>query len=317
MSEAATVDSAIDEFAFEVIHDALCDGMVIPFLGAGASMELRGPGERWSMDTNDRFGPLGAELAQWLGQRYKYPNAAGATDLARVAQFADSKFGRGSLRRQLERVFEPSPAPSALHRYLASFERPLVILTTNYDDMIETAFDEVDKPYHLIVQTIGPDRPSEMRIRRVGSAEVDDVVDPTNLEIDVTEHPVIFKIHGSCGPGDVTDYLITEDDYLLFLHRMIGKKAIPTALAEPMRTRQFLFIGYGLQDWNLRLLFHQLKEFMTKPRGVVSPSWAIMHEVDEVDRRLWNDRGVELLEIPLAGFVSGMVAARDHTQDVR
>ena len=316
MSDAITahVSHRADPVPFGAIHSALDAGLVIPFLGAGASMERRESTEMWSPspDVKTKFGPLGAELAEWLGGRVEtYPAETTATDLARVAQFAESTIGRPMLRVFLDRAFEPSPTPTALHHYLASFTKPLLIITTNYDDMIEAAFEAAGRPYHLIIQTISPDRAATMRIRR---AESDVIEDSDAIDIDIGSAAIIFKIHGSSGPGDIQDYLITEDDYLRFLQRMMNGAAVPTPLAVPMRTRQFLFIGYGLEDWNMRLLLHQLKEYVSAPSSVTPPSWAIMHSVDEVDRRLWRDRGVDLFEIPLADFVDGLATVRDSAE---
>ena len=39
--------------------------------------------------------------------------------------------------------------PGTIHRLLARIEQPLLIVTTNYDDLIERAFDK--RPFHLVV----------------------------------------------------------------------------------------------------------------------------------------------------------------------
>lgn len=296
------------DIPFAVIDKAIADGKVIPFLGAGASMERRQPDERWSFETNERFGPLGQELAEWLADRVAFPVSErnGDLDLARVAQFADSKVGRELLRDNLRSVFQPSPQYSAVHEYLSSFDNPLLVITTNYDDMIEAAMESRGRPNHLVVHTIGQDRSTTMQVRRAGS----DVVKQVNeIDFDLST-TTIYKLHGSCGPEGIDDYLISEDDYLRFLGRMVAGSAIPRKFAEPMKTRRFLFIGYGLSDWNLRLLLHQLNAYMSRPTNFLR-SWAIMPNAGEVDRRLWDDRGVEVINSSLTGLVAGLVAARD------
>ena len=276
-------------------------------------MERRLPNEGWSLAVNDRFGPNGRELASFLAGKSTYPGGEAPTDLMRVAQWADLRIGRESLRDYLQAVFPSAPAWTRLQEYLASFERPLLITTTNYDERIEAAFDAVHRPYQLVVQTLdescscqawrtGPEAPERMSI------ELGDV--------DVRAMATIYKIHGSTWPSDAFNYVISEDDYLRFLQRMMSSNGpipapIPLALAEPMATRSFLFIGYGLEDWNLRLLLFQLKDVVAKQKELMRPSWAVMHDVDAVDKRLWMQRQVELFEIPLAEFVDRIIAVRD------
>jgi SIR2-like domain len=293
---------------FEALHKALAKGKAIPFLGAGASMELRGEEEEWTLETNARFGPLGSELARRLAHLASFPEDEFDEDLARVAQYADLKIGRRNLSDGLAEVFNPSPKSTDLHRYLASFEEPLLIMTTNYDDMLESAFVAADRPFHLVVQTLGPGRKHRAWVRPAG-ADVGAEVNEVTIELDAAT--TIYKLHGSSAPPPAEDYLISEDDYLRFLQKMMSKKAIPVTFTNRMRTLPFLFIGYGLADWNLRLLLYQLKDYIEKSE-ISLPSWAIMHSVNDVDRRLWTARGVELFEVPLRDFVAGMIAKRDE-----
>ena len=296
-----------EEIPFEGLHRALARGKAIPFLGAGASMELRLDDETWTPGSS-RFGPRGAELAQLLARLASFPDSEVATDLARVAQYVDLKLGREQLEDRLTEVFDRSPSFTELHEYLASFDVPLLIMTTNYDDMIESAFAAAGRPFHLVVQTLGPGQRHRAWVRPADSStgtRVDDVT------IDLRSATTIYKLHGSAAPPGARDYLISEDDYLRFLKRMVStRRLIPPSFTERMRSNPFLFIGYSLADWNLRLLLHQLKDYIEKS-AISLPSWAIMHEVNDVDRRLWQARGVELFKISIHDFVDGMTSARD------
>jgi hypothetical protein len=91
---------------------------------------------------------------------------------------------------------------------------------------------------------------------------------------------------------------------------MMTNSAIPLIFSNQMRSYPFLFIGYSLVDWNLRLLLYQLRDFIEKSE-LMRPSWAIMPTVSDVDRRLWEDRGVNLFRASVRDFVNGMVTARD------
>ena len=68
-----------------------------------------------------------------------------------------------------------------------------------------------------------------------------------------------------------------------------------------------LFLGYGLRDWNLRMILGRIWEQQALPRR----SWAVQREVAELEARLWEDRNVTLLDMDLAGFVHGLRTALD------
>ena len=73
-------------------------------------------------------------------------------------------------------------------------------------------------------------------------------------------------MHGSVNrQSDEWDsFVITEEDYADFLLRMTGQTAVPKSLMLEFRTRRFLFLGYGLQDWNLRVILRNLKKVLAK-----------------------------------------------------
>jgi hypothetical protein len=75
------------------------------------------------------------------------------------------------------------------------------------------------------------------------------------------ESPVVFHLHGY---KDVPDSLVlTEDDYVDFL---IEDQAeiLPKRIHEAFAGDSLLFLGYGLGDWNFRVLFRTLSSYMRK-----------------------------------------------------
>ena len=115
---------------------------------------------------------------------------------------------------------------------------------------------------------------------------------------------VIYKIHGSVrSDGDKWDsFVITEEDYVRLLARM--KQAVPKSFREYFEKRAFLFLGYGLKDWNLRVL---LKEVC----GQDIRSWAIMKDPTPFEAKLWGRRSVDIYDMSLEDFVARMRAFRD------
>jgi hypothetical protein len=81
------------------------------------------------------------------------------------------------------------------------------------------------------------------------------------------ERPVIAKIHGTIGRGmqDRDSFVITENHYIDYLSHTDIAQLIPVNIALRLRKSHFLFLGYSLNDWNLRVILHRLW---------VTPSWA-------------------------------------------
>ena len=52
--------------------------------------------------------------------------------------------------------------------------------------------------------------------------------------------------------------MITEDDYIDYLGRSELTAVVPVALAAKLRRSHFLFLGYEMADWNLRLILNRI-----------------------------------------------------------
>jgi SIR2-like domain len=93
----------------------------------------------------------------------------------------------------------------------------------------------------------------------------------------------LYKMHGSIdrqpdvavstpanSPQD--SYVITEEDYVKFLSRLnAAPPVIPLRLANHFRKSQFLFLGYSLEDWNVRVILDSLNTLMNDPGVPIVP----------------------------------------------
>lgn len=297
---------------YRFIRDALNRGLVIPVLGAGASLVGRPKAATWQKDDRE-FLPLGSELALHLAKASEFPGKP--DDLLAVAQYCDEAVGRALLKRELYAIFASNAYPiGALHRYLASIDSPLVIVTTNYDDLLERALGE--RPYHLVIHTTDPDYGEQILWRRAGKTEIERV-NPKNLVIDASKETVVYKMHGTVIYGGANraqddeelagQYVITEDDYVDFLTRLTKGKALPAGLAEPFEKRHFLFLGYALKDWNFRVVLNRVQ---TKARQLQDVrSWAIDAEPSPIEQAFWRSRGVLIYRQTIDEFVEKL---REH-----
>lgn len=288
-------------------------GRVIPFLGAGASFGARNPKQvpwraREGGDWKTRYLPTATELAEYIAEQGAFPEGE-SRELTKVAQYFNSIIGREPLHQLLHEVFSFAQEPSALHGFLAetSKSKPLLIVTTNYDELIEKAFKSACQPYDTVIHVVSGDGkgdlewcPHEGKPERLLSKQ---------LDIDLNSVSVIYKMHGAIEQADTLGgkYVITEDDYIDFLTRFGRLSAFPRSFAEPFQKRPFLFLGYGLYDWNLRVLLNRIDK-RRKTDAIVS--WAIETLPKALESELWRKRNVRVFDgVTLEDFVENLRAA--------
>lgn len=252
---------------YPLIRDGLFHGRVIPFLGSGASLGGRESDAAWVKDLA-KYLPTAGELAGHLAQMTGFPQDE-PPDLTKVAQYYSVVGGRDTLQRELHSIFSCDYPLTALHTFLADISSPLLIVTTNYDDRIERAFDAQGREYDLVIHTTDPNVGDQLLWRKHGTHEPSRV-NANKLDIDLQAVTVIYKMHGTVDRRQPTrdQYVITEDDCIGFLARMTKNKAIPAIFAEPFQTRAFLFLGYGLYDWNLRVVLNRIEKDLRRRRGI-------------------------------------------------
>ena len=285
---------------YPYIHEKLRQGQVIPFLGAGASLGGRKPGEEWDKGSTTCL-PNATELACYLAEKTMFPRKE-SRDLTKVAQYFHVIAGPGALRNELHSIFDCDYPLKSLHTFLADMPAPLMIVTTNYDDLIERAFDAKDPNYDVVIHTTDPTIGDRILWWQHGEAEPREV-NPNKLDIDLKTIRIIYKIHGAVDRHNPKrdQYVITEDDYIEFLVRMTKNKAIPAIFAEPFQTRHFLFLGYGLHDWNLRVVLNRIERDLRRPKGITS--WAIQHKPSQLEQEFWKRRDVIVYDMKIDEFV--------------
>jgi hypothetical protein len=218
----------LDEISWALIIDNIKDDICVPFLGAGASLGFEGKEGL----------PTAGQLAETLAAECEYPGPD-RWDLLRVGQYfvtvKDPDRLRRSIRAQLNR---PNVKPSRVHAAIAALPFSCV-LTTNYDNLMETAFREAGK------------FPTCEVYSRKGDAKA--------LDKNYTKkEPLVYKLHGSI---DVMDTMVaTEDDVVDFLACLLRQNPpLPSQIKTLITTSSMLFIGYGLKDWNVRAMLRALR----------------------------------------------------------
>jgi hypothetical protein len=285
---------------------------VIPFLGAGANLCERPEGSSWQ---ESGFLPSGAELATHLAESYAYPGQD-TQNLLRVAQYVDLAAGDAALFDELHAIFAGAYGPNKLHRLLAEIPSRLraqerdvcgqLVITTNYDDALERAFADAGEELDVVYYAAERDEPGRfVHLRPDGERlEIQDRADYREFALE--QRSVLLKVHGAVDRADFEgdSYVITEDHYIDYLARESIARLIPTYLMARMRSSHFLFLGYGMQDWNLRVILRSI--WAEQARRFTS--WAIQRAPDDIDRRFWERHQVEILDQPLEEWVDALRA---------
>ncbi len=299
----------------------IMEGRVVPFLGAGVN--LCGRPEELVWHKGLQWLPNGKELSRHLANSFGYPGT-NPEDLVRVSQYVSAIAGAFDLYKELRGLFAGDHPPTAVHELLASIpkflrhhhqhqDRPVyqLIVTTNYDDLLERAFETVGEPFDLVwYDAEGQDRGKFIHYPHEGEPVVITTANEY-LQASVNKRTVILKIHGAVDRRNKNrdSFVITEDHYIDFLSRTDLSHLIPSGLLALLRNNpHFLFLGYSLQDWNLRVILHRL----WAEQRLYSTNWAVQVNPDRLEERLWAVRGVEIFDVRLEHYVAGLRAALEH-----
>ena len=306
---------------YRLIDKKLREGGAVPFLGAGVN--IRSPGAE-GVGTQL---PTGGQLSRQLADLVSFPSddERDIEDLSKVASYFVETSARSVLRQELRAVFDIDSEPGPIHHYLASIDTPLLIVTTNYDDNMERALQRAGRPFDLVVHpTDRKDYDASVFWWRAGASAPEKPVAPNKLLIDLSQTTVVYKMHGTMHRADAQwdSYVVTEDDYVEFLSRMAGQSAVPSQFIRHFRSRHFLFLGYGLRDWNLRVLLRSLAMApVPEPNApqLVTPtppdagseervkSWAIQYKPSMIERELWSARDVRIFDESIDDFTTAIL----------
>jgi hypothetical protein len=303
---------SLDAFPLTDVAEWLTVGAVIPFLGAGAS--------RAGVPPDDQL-PDGRGLARELITRMGNALPRTATvleDLPKIAQFYEASYlDRPALYSYLYERLEgtqrnaPLSHAAMLLAAVPDRGRPLFIITTNYDTLIERAFAATGRPLCVITQNMRDPEfgPTRVTVTAPGGTNIVPVKNFRWEEVDIPPNGVyLFKMHGSVNrqtPDGPDNLIITEDDYVDFLVNTGSASSPffpPPSLLRAYKERRFLFLGYSLQDWNFRAFLRLLVRRNALSAGERRRHWAIQRDPDELDAELWRQRNVNVYDGDLIEF---------------
>jgi hypothetical protein len=239
-----------------------------------------------------------------LATEIDYPDQAGLDDLLKVSEYFEAVLDEGSLYELLHGVFAIDFRPNALHRFLARLpahlrarqpaKSPQLIITTNYDDALERAFDAEGEEYDLVWYEAkkGDDAFAKFRHRPPGGEPVVITSPNTYSAVDPDKRTVILKLHGAVVDRQNVEscsFVVTENDYIDYLGA--GDFSLPLGISKRMAQTNFLFLGYSMRDWNMRVILSRI--WGRRPLG--RRSWAVQLQPSdpakaEIEDKLWEQR---------------------------
>lgn len=259
----------------EVIRAAQRRTLVL-LIGAGISRQTGHPFPTWR-------GLLEIMIDYSLDKKRKYINKGEAEELRSLLDRGQFLMVAQVLRKELpdedyfgllvENFMRNNVKPAAIHKALLYLNSPL-ILTTNYDNLIEDAYAEIcGKKIH------------EFTYLKAGAIQTSFTTDQYR------DRPTLFKIHGTI--LDPANIILTEMDYRKLTYDQLGYRAVLSAI---FITRNILMLGFSLADRELTLLLETIRHTL----GYRSTSHYIFLEADRVGdvetRRLKDDLGIEVIK---------------------
>jgi hypothetical protein len=300
LREGSPVDEGKHRADLNLITRAIYDDGLAFFLGAYAALDPE---------------LLGDTFYQQLGQKFECPALAG--DRTAVAEFISSRYGANRLWDEVRSVFTRRVfEPSLLHRLIAALpaflhekgrDRPLWILTTNYDTLMEQALAEVGEAFHLLYYVNDGENDGGF-IHRSPAGIQRRIERPGHLRGLAPPAHVIVKLNGGLVYfRDMKErVLIERADFERLAARIPA--VLPAFLRTELQRRSLLFLGHGLTVPDVG----QLIRFAGGTERTLR-SWAVQLEPAPKWRRTsdenstyWRGWGLQILHEDLTRFTAAL-----------
>ena len=260
------------------LRSAIEEGNVVLMLGAGASLSA-----------TDKFGnhpPTASALAKLLAIKF-LNDSYSSLPLNQVGEYAINESDLFSVQDYIREVFLPFE-PSASHLVLPTF-RWRAVVTTNYDCLIEDAY----RTCKGAVQQITPILKNTDRYDRL-------LQDPDNLPL-IKLHGCITNTHDAECP-----LILSTEQYINYTQ---GRDRLFRLFMEFASERPVLFLGYGVQDQNIRSLLNILsREQVSRHRYyLITPS------IDDITERFWASKHITALTGTFDEAIANLDAATGVT----
>jgi len=276
------------------IFAAIESGRCLAFLGAGASTAFEKEKGKWVDGL-----PGGNALAESLAEKCQYTNGKGNGkdfDLLKVADYF--LYYHSGDRRALELVLreeiQKNCGPRPIHTVLAQLKPVKIILTSNYDTLMEEELRKYNRRPLVHVHN-----PTDSRTGHFSHSPF----------WEEEEEVVIHKMHGTVDvPGSM---VVSQSDYIRYLANLHDMdRGMPEYFRKTiMPYCTLLFLGYSLEDWNFRVIWEGILSHPGhRHQNIDRTAYALVKEPTNHQTKYWARRHIDLYDMDLTVFARKLAA---------
>jgi Flp pilus assembly protein TadD len=261
-----------------MLVEAVRDQRVVLFFGSGANFGASHPG-------GNKI-PLGDALRDLICDKF-FGGAMKAKPLTAVSAMAANDAGLIDFQRYIHDLLQPF-GPAAYHWLLPKF-RWRAVATTNYDMIVERAYDATSKRLQNIVSTVKD-------------------LDQLDHRLALTTNPVAyFKLHGSIDhhTDSTIPLILSNEQYAGYENnrrRMWGR------LRDLAYEYPVVFVGYSISDPHVQRILFDLTDKTGRPMF-----YSISPDFEDPEVRYWSSHRVACLKGTFEEFLTSLDAAIPST----
>ena len=250
------------------------EGRVVLCLGAGATLGATHP--------DNARPPVGQDLARRIADKFLGPEYRERT-LQQVAELSISETDLFRVQSFIAELFLPF-GPAEFHRLIPRFVWRY-IATTNYDLVLERAYDQV------------PGRLQQLVVFKKNGERIED-------KVRTSDSVMLLKLHGCITEIDnpAIPLILTPDQYATV---RIGRSRLFERLTDAAFELPLLFVGQSLADTDIRTLLLEVSQVPeARPR-----SYVVTPEMTPAEVRFWESKKVTHIPLTFEAFLRDLDSA--------
>jgi hypothetical protein len=258
-----------------VLVSAIREQRAVLFFGSGANHGATHP--------QSQKIPLGNGLRDLISDKF-FGGALKDKPLTAVAAMASNEAGLTSVQRYIYDLFEPFQ-PANYHAQLADF-RWRAIASTNYDLIIERAYESASKPLQKLVLAVKDE-------------------DQLDIRLNSTTNPLpYFKLHGSIDHymDESIPLILSNEQYASYEE---NRRRMWSRFRDLGYEYHVIFIGYSISDPHVQsILFDLTSKKVGRPMF-----YSVGPNIDAIESRYWATHRVQCIDATFAEFLSELEVA--------
>lgn len=189
-------------------------------------------------------------------------NKLSSDDYLKIAQMYFNTFGEEKYKEKVKESFKEDRTPNKIHDLIFALH-PNHILTTNYDNLLEQEAVKVGRNFS--------------------------VINADNAVSSAPSSSYIIKVHGDFSSSN---FVLKEQDYLDYEQNY---KLIDKLVKTIFSTNLVIFIGYSLQDYNIKLILNWVKNVQAD--SFIKPIFIHIDDpLSELELDYQDKRGLRVLQ---------------------